>query len=184
MSTALSQYHDEIRNKLKEILGERNVMAYPRLSKVVLNMGVGQAINDKKLLEFSMSDLEKIAGQKPIQRKSRKSEAGFKMRQGWPIGCMVTLRKRKMLDFCYSLVNVVLPKVRDFKGLSPKSFDGRGNFNMGLKEQIVFSQIQYDKIDQLRGLNITFVTTAQNDNDCKALMQALGCPFIGEKEAV
>ena len=184
MSNNLAQYHKQTQDKLVKLLGKRNVMSYPRLEKVVLNMGVGEAINDKKVLEFSVSDLEKIAGQKAIITNSRKSEAGFKIRQGWPIGCKVTLRRQKMQDFLYSLIHVVLPKVRDFRGLSTKAFDGRGNFNLGLKEQIVFSQIQYDKIDKLRGLNITIVTTANNDEDAKALLKALGCPFMGEKEAV
>lgn len=182
MSTQAAAKHIDANSKLRELLGKRNPMAYPRLLKVVLNMGVGEAVNDKKVLENAVSDLEAIAGQKVVVTKCRRSEAGFKIREGWPIGCKVTLRKNNMRNFIDALVNVVLPKVKDFKGISKKSFDGRGNFNIGIKEQIVFSQIQYDKIDKLRGFNITLVTSATNNDDAVALLKSLGFPFIEEKE--
>lgn len=168
---------ETVRSQIVDQLGKRNVMSYPVLEKIVLNMGVGEAVRDKKVLDHAVTDLEKIAGQKSVITLSRKSEAGFKIREGWPIGCKVTLRRQRMDQFVQSLVAIVLPKVRDFNGLSEKSFDGRGNFNLGLNEQIVFDQIKYDEVDKLRGLNITIVTSASNDKDALALLKALGFPF-------
>ena len=174
--------NETIEKELVKSLGKRSSMAYPRLVKVVINMGVGEAIRDKKVLEHAVSDLTKIAGQKPIITMTRRSEAGFKIREGWPIGCKVTLRRQRMVDFVESLVSIVLPKIRDFNGINFKCLDGQGNLNFGIKEQIVFDQIKYDTIDKLRGMNITIVTTAKNNHDAYALLKAIGFPMIGYKE--
>jgi large subunit ribosomal protein L5 len=152
-------------------------MEVPRITKVTLNMGVGEAVADKKVLENAMSDLVKIAGQKPVTTKARKSIAGFKIRTGYPIGCMVTLRGPRMFEFIDRLVTVALPRVRDFRGISGKGFDGRGNYNMGLKEQIIFPEIEYDRIDALRGMNISVTTTAKTDEEARALLGAFKFPF-------
>jgi len=152
-------------------------MQVPRIEKIVLNMGVGEAVGDKKILDNAVGDMQKIAGQKPVVTKSRKSIAVWKIREGYPIGCMVTLRQERMYEFFDRLVSIALPRVRDFRGVSGRSFDGRGNFNMGVKEQIIFPEIEYDKIDTLRGMNITIATTAKTDAEAKALLAAFKFPF-------
>nr|MCU0623769.1 50S ribosomal protein L5 [Gemmatimonadaceae bacterium] len=154
-------------------------MEVPRLEKIVLNMGVGEAVSDKKILEHAVGDMVKIAGQKPVVTKARKAIAGFKIREGYPIGCMVTLRRARMYEFLDRFVSIALPRVRDFRGISPRGFDGRGNYNMGIKEQIIFPEIDYDKVDTLRGMNITFTTTAKTDAEAKALLAAFRFPFRG-----
>jgi large subunit ribosomal protein L5 len=155
----------------------QSVMQVPRITKITLNMGVGEAIGDKKVLEFAAGDMEKIAGQKPVITRARKSIAGFKIREGWPIGCKVTLRKERMYEFLDRLINVAIPRIRDFRGLNGKSFDGRGNYSMGVTEQIIFPEIDYDKVDALRGLDITITTTAQTDEEGRALLEAFKFPF-------
>jgi len=176
--TALKEmYRTEIVAKLQEELGLKNVMAVPRISKITLNMGVGEAVGDKKVLEHAVSDMAKIAGQKPVITKSRKSIAGFKIRDGWPIGCKVTLRDERMYEFLDRLINISIPRVRDFRGISPKQFDGRGNFAMGETEQIIFPEVDYDQIDKLRGMDITIATTAANDEQGRALLAAFNFPF-------
>jgi len=171
------KYREEVLPKLKEELGVKNVHEVPRITKITLNMGVGEAIGDKKVIEHAMADLEKIAGQKAVVTKARRSVAGFKVREGWPIGVKVTLRSDRMYEFLERLVDIALPRVRDFRGLSPKSFDGRGNYSMGVKEQIIFPEVDYDKIDTLRGLDITLTTTAKNDDEGRALLKAFNFPF-------
>jgi large subunit ribosomal protein L5 len=170
-------YTKEIVPALTKQFGYKSVMEVPRISKIVLNMGVGEAITDKKLLENAAGDMQKIAGQKPVITKARKAIAVFKIREGYPIGCMVTLRSGRMYEFLDRLVSVALPRVRDFRGVSGRSFDGRGNFNMGVKEQIIFPEIEYDKIDKVRGMNITITTTAKTDAEAKALLAAFRFPF-------
>jgi large subunit ribosomal protein L5 len=170
-------YKDEIVPKLKEELSLDNVMEVPRITKITLNMGVGEALGDKKVLEHAVGDLEKIAGQKPIITKARRSIAGFKVREGWPIGCKVTLRSERMYEFLERLISIAIPRVRDFRGISPKSFDGRGNFAMGVTEQIIFPEIDYDQVDALRGLDITITTTARTDDEGRALLRAFNFPL-------
>ena len=170
-------YRNEIAPKLKEDLKLSNVMEIPRITKITLNMGVGEAIGDKKVIENALADMEKIAGQKPVVTMARKSVAGFKVREGWPIGIKVTLRGDRMYEFLDRLITISLPRVRDFRGLNAKSFDGRGNYSMGVKEQIIFPEIDYDKIDALRGLDITLTTTARNDDEGRALLRAFKFPF-------
>ena len=170
-------YKDDVAAKLKEELGLQNVMEVPRITKITLNMGVGEALSDKKLMDNAVADLEKLSGQKAIVTKARKSIAGFKVRDGWPIGCKVTLRQERMWDFLDRLVDVAIPRIRDFRGLNPKSFDGRGNYSMGVREQIIFPEINYDKVDKVRGLDITITTTARNNDEGRALLTALGFPF-------
>ncbi|MEL0087396.1 MAG: 50S ribosomal protein L5 [Halieaceae bacterium] len=177
MATLKEKYRGEIAPKLKEELGLSNPMAVPRITKITLNMGVGEAVGDKKVLENAVSDMEKIAGQKPVVTKSRKSIAGFKIRDGWPIGCKVTLRDERMYEFLERLVSIAIPRIRDFRGLSPKQFDGRGNFAMGVTEQIIFPEINYDEVDSLRGMDITITTTATNDEQGRALLRAFNFPF-------
>lgn len=174
-------YKTDIAAKLKEELGLDNVMEVPRISKITLNMGVGEALADKKALEHAVSDLETIAGQKVVVNLARKSIAGFKVREGWPIGCKVTLRSDRMYEFLERLVDIAIPRIRDFRGISPKSFDGRGNFAMGVTEQIIFPEIDYDKIDKLRGLDITITTTARNNDEGRALLRAFNFPLKGDK---
>ena len=171
------RYIEEIRPALKEELGLDNIMAVPRLSKVTLNMGVGEAVGDRKILEHAVNDMTLIAGQKPVVTNARKSEAGFKIREGWPIGCKVTLRQERMYDFIERLISIAIPRTRDFRGLNPRGFDGRGNFSMGVTEQIIFAEIDYDQIDKIRGLNITVTTTAQNNEQGLALLKAFNFPF-------
>ena len=170
-------YKKEIVPALTKQFGYKSVMQVPRVSKVVLNMGVGEAIGDKKLLENAAADMQKIAGQKPVITKARKAIAAFKIREGYPIGCMVTLRENRMYEFLDRLISVALPRVRDFRGVSGRSFDGRGNFNMGVKEQIIFPEIEYDKIDTLRGMNVAINTTAKTDDEARALLAAFRFPF-------
>jgi large subunit ribosomal protein L5 len=170
-------YNREVVPALVKQFGYKSVMEVPRLQKIVLNMGVGEAIGDKKLLENAASDMQKVSGQKPVITKAKKAIAGFKIREGYPIGCMVTLRQARMYEFLDRLISIALPRVRDFRGVSSRSFDGRGNFNMGVKEQIIFSEIDYDKIDALRGMNITITTTAKTDAEAKALLSAFRFPF-------
>ncbi|MBA57942.1 MAG: 50S ribosomal protein L5 [Gammaproteobacteria bacterium] len=177
MSKLKQLYENEIRPKLQADLGLSNVMAVPRVVKITLNMGVGEAVVDKKQLEAAVSDMEAIAGQRPIMTKARKSIAGFKIRDNMPIGCKVTLRKSRMYEFLDRLINIAIPRQRDFRGINPKSFDGRGNFAMGVEEQIVFPEIDYDKIDKIRGLDIAIVTTAKNDEESRALLKAFNFPL-------
>jgi large subunit ribosomal protein L5 len=170
-------YDDTVTGKLKEQFGYKNPMQVPRLTKITINMGVGDAVSDRKVMEFAVGDMTKIAGQKPMVIKARKSVAGFKVREGWPVGCSVTLRSERMYEFLDRLINVAIPRIRDFRGMSPKSFDGRGNYNMGVQEQIIFPEIDYDKIDKIRGLDIAFTTTAKTDEEGRALLAAFSFPF-------
>jgi large subunit ribosomal protein L5 len=179
MANLYQRYQDEIRPRLKSELGLANIMEVPRLEKITLNMGVGEAVGDRKIMENAVSDMTAIAGQKPVVRNARKSEAGFKIRAGWPIGCKVTLRRERMYDFLERLISIAIPRTRDFRGLNPKSFDGRGNFSMGVNEQIIFAEIDYDKIDKIRGLDITVTTSARTDEEGRALLRAFNFPFRG-----
>lgn len=167
---------------LQKEFGYKSVMEVPRVSKITLNMGLGEAVADKKIIANAIDDLAKISGQKPITTLARKSEAGFKIRAGWPIGCKVTLRKDRMYEFLQRLISIAMPRIRDFRGISSKSFDGRGNFSLGIREQIVFPEIDYDKIDTIRGLDITITTTAKTDKEGEALLRAFGFPFKESKE--
>ena len=177
MSRLQQYYRDTVVKELTDKFGYKNVMEVPKLVKISLNMGLGEAVGDKKIIEHATGDMTKIAGQKPVVTKSRKSIAGFKIRDGYPIGCMVTLRGPRMFEFLDRLVSVALPRVRDFRGISGKGFDGRGNYNMGVKEQIIFPEIEYDKIDALRGMNISVTTTAKTDDEARALLAAFKFPF-------
>lgn len=170
-------YQDQVVPKLREQFEYNSIMEVPRITKITLNMGVGEAIGDRKLVENALNDMEQIAGQKPVITYARKSVAGFKVREGWPIGCKVTLRNERMWEFLDRFMNIALPRVRDFRGVNPKSFDGRGNYSMGIKEQIIFPEIDYDKIDRLRGMDITFSTTANTNDEGKALLDAFNFPF-------
>jgi large subunit ribosomal protein L5 len=170
-------YNNKIAGEIKKQFGYKSDMEVPRITKVTLNMGVSEAVADKKVIEHAVSDLTKIAGQKPVITKTRKAIAGFKIRENYPIGCMVTLRGQRMYEFLDRLVTIALPRVRDFRGISGRAFDGRGNYNVGVKEQIIFPEIEYDKIDALRGLNISITTTAKTDEEAKALLKAFGFPF-------
>jgi len=172
-------YSKEIAPKLKTELGLANVMEVPRITKITINMGVGEAVGDKKVLENAVGDLTKIAGQKVVVTKARKSIAGFKIREEWPIGCKVTLRKDRMYEFLDRLVTIAIPRIRDFRGISPKQFDGRGNFSMGVTEQIIFPEIDYDKVDKIRGLDICITTSARTDDEGRALLKAFNFPFKG-----
>jgi len=177
MANLYQRYVEEIRPRLKDELGFANIMEVPRLAKITLNMGVGEAVGDRKIMENALSDLTAISGQKPIVCNARKSEAGFKIRTGWPIGCKVTLRRERMYDFVERLIGIAIPRTRDFRGLNPRSFDGRGNFSMGVSEQIIFPEIEYDKIDKIRGLDITVTTTAKTNEEGLALLRAFDFPF-------
>ena len=179
MSNLKKVYNSEILPKLKEQLALENVMEVPRITKITLNMGVGEAAQDRKAIEGAVADMTAIAGQKPVITVARKSVAGFKIREGWPIGVKVTLRGSRMYEFLERLVSIAVPRVRDFRGLNPKSFDGRGNYSMGLKEQIVFPEIDFDKVDKLRGLDITITTTAETDEQARALLRAFNFPLKG-----
>jgi large subunit ribosomal protein L5 len=179
MATLKDRYSNEIAPKLREELGLANVMEVPRITKITLNMGVGEAVGDKKVMESALSDMTKIAGQKPVVTVARRSIAGFKIRDGWPIGCKVTLRRERMYEFLERLISIAIPRVRDFRGISPKSFDGRGNFAMGVSEQIIFPEINYDEVDALRGMDITITTTARNDDEGRALLRAFNFPLKG-----
>lgn len=172
-----THYKEQVVPKLTERFGYKNPMQVPRLSKITINMGVGEAAANKKVLEHAVADMTKIAGQKPIVTKSRVSVATFKIRDGWPIGCKVTLRRAHMYEFFDRLVNIALPRVRDFRGVGGRSFDGRGNFNFGIKEQIIFPEIDFDQVDALRGMDIAITTTAKTDAEAKALLEGFGFPF-------
>ena len=177
MATLKDKFKSEIAPKLKEELELENVMEVPRITKITLNMGVGEALGDKKVLENAVADMEKISGQKVVVTKARKSIAGFKVRDGWPIGCKVTLRSDRMYEFLERLISIAIPRIRDFRGVSPKSFDGRGNFAMGVTEQIIFPEINYDQVDALRGMDITITTTARTDDEGRALLRAFKFPL-------
>jgi len=170
-------YRETVVKQLQEQFGYQSVMEVPRITKITLNMGVGEALTDKKVLENAVSDMERIAGQKPVITKAKKSVAGFKVREGWPIGCKVTLRSERMYDFLDRLISISIPRIRDFRGLNPKSFDGQGNYSMGIKEQIIFPEIEFDKIDKTRGMDITITTTAKNAEESRALLAAFKFPF-------
>ncbi len=172
-------YNHEVVPKLNEKFNYSNPMQVPKLKKIVLNMGVGEAINNIKLLDSAVDELKLVSGQQPVVRRAKKSIAAFKLRQGMPVGCMVTLRKNRMYDFFNKLVNVSLPRVRDFRGVSPNAFDGQGNYTLGVKEQIIFPEIDYDRIDKIKGVNITIVTTAPTDNEGRELLRYMGMPFRG-----
>jgi large subunit ribosomal protein L5 len=177
MARLQQTYREKVVPDLMKQFGYSSVMQVPRITKIPLNMGVGEAVADKKLLEAAVGDMIKIAGQKPVTTKARKAIAGFKIRAGYPIGCMVTLRGERMWEFLDRLVTVALPRVRDFRGISGRAFDGRGNYNLGVKEQIIFPEIEYDKVDKVRGLNISITTTAKSDDEAKALLAAFRFPF-------
>ncbi len=177
MARLYDYYKDKVVPELVKQFGYKSVMEVPRIEKITLNMGVGEAVADKKVMDFAVGDMQKIAGQKPVVTKSKKSIAGFKIRENYPVGCKVTLRKDRMYEFLDRLVTVAIPRIRDFRGISGKSFDGRGNYNMGVKEQIIFPEIEYDKIDALRGMNITITTTAKTDAEAKALLLAFKFPL-------
>ncbi len=177
MARLFDHYKNKVTPELMKKFGYKSVMQVPRIEKITLNMGVGEAVADKKVMEHAVSDMLKIAGQKPVVTKSKKSIAGFKIREGYPVGCKVTLRKTRMYEFLDRLVTVAIPRIRDFRGVSGKAFDGRGNYNMGIREQIIFPEIEYDKIDALRGMNITITTTAKSDEEAKALLLAFKFPL-------
>jgi large subunit ribosomal protein L5 len=177
MGTLKEQYENEIKSALQQQLGINNVMDIPRIEKIVLNMGLGDAVQNPKIVEKAANELTMISGQKAVVTRAKKSIATFKLREGMPIGTRVTLRKDRMYDFLTKLINIALPRVRDFRGVSPKGFDGRGNFSMGITEHIIFPEIDYDKIDQIRGFNVTIVTTSKTDDGARALLEAIGMPF-------
>ncbi|MBA4143611.1 MAG: 50S ribosomal protein L5 [Nitrosospira sp.] len=177
MARLQEYYRSTVVNQLTQQFGYKSVMEVPRIRKITLNMGVGEAVADKKIMDHAVGDMQKVSGQKPVVTKAKKSIATFKVRDGYPVGCMVTLRRIRMYEFLDRLVNVAIPRIRDFRGISGKAFDGRGNYNMGIKEQIIFPEIEYDKIDALRGMNITITTTAKTDAEAKALLAAFKFPF-------
>ncbi len=177
MARLQDHYTQNVVPQLMEKFGYHSIMQVPRIEKITLNMGVGEAVGDKKVMEFAVGDMEKIAGQKAIVTKAKKSVAGFKIRDGWPIGCKVTLRRERMYEFLDRLINIAIPRIRDFRGMSPRAFDGRGNYSMGVKEQIIFPEVEYDKIDALRGMDITITTSAANDEECRALLDGFNFPF-------
>jgi large subunit ribosomal protein L5 len=177
MSRLQEEYKNTLAPQLAKTLGFSNPMQVPKITKVTLNMGVGETTQDRKVIDRAMGDMEKIAGQKPIVRNARKSVAAFKIRDGWPVGCKVTLRRERMYEFIDRLVSIAIPRERDFRGFSVKSFDGRGNYNFGIREQIIFPEVDYDEIDVIRGMNITVTTTARNDEEGKALLEAFNFPF-------
>jgi large subunit ribosomal protein L5 len=177
MSRLQSYYKDTVVPELQKQFDYKNIMEVPRITKITLNMGVGEAVGDKKVMERAVGDMTAIAGQKPIINLARKSVASFKIRDGWPVGCKVTLRRERMYEFLDRLVNIAIPRIRDFRGLNRKSFDGRGNFSMGVKEQIMFPEIDFDKIDAIRGMDITITTTAKTDDEARALLKAFNFPF-------
>ena len=177
MSRLQEYYRDTVVGQLKEKFGYANVMQVPKIEKITINMGLGEAVADKKIIEKAVGDMTQIAGQKPVVTKARKSVASFKIRDGYPIGAKVTLRRERMYEFLDRLISIALPRVRDFRGISPKGFDGRGNFNMGVREQIIFPEINYDQVDAIRGLDIAITTNAKSDEEGKALLEAFGFPF-------
>jgi len=177
MARLLEQYKQDITPRLIDKFGYKNIMQVPKIEKVIINVGVGEAIQNPKAMDGAVNDLMAISGQKPVITKAKKSIAGFKLREGMPIGCKVTLRGERMYDFLYRLINIVLPRVRDFRGVSPQAFDGRGNYSLGLKEQTIFPEIDYDKIDKIRGLEVVIVTTAKTDEEARELLKSMGMPF-------
>lgn len=177
MARLQQHYRDNVIKQLLEQFGYKNVMEVPKITKITLNMGVGEAVGDKKIIENAVGDMEKIAGQKAVVTLARKAIAGFKVREGWPIGCKVTLRRDQMYEFLDRLITIAIPRIRDFRGLNGRSFDGRGNYSMGVKEQTIFPEIDYDKVDALRGMDITITTTAKSDAEAKALLVAFNFPF-------
>lgn len=177
MATLNEVYKKEIANKLKEELSLANVMEVPKITKITLNMGVGEALGDKKVLEHAVAEMAAIAGQKPVVTLARKSIAGFKVREGWPIGCKVTLRSERMYEFLERLISIAIPRIRDFRGFSPNAFDGHGNFSMGITEQIIFPEIDFDKVDAMRGMDITITTSARNNDEGRALLRAFDFPL-------
>ena len=177
MARLQDYYKQNVVPQLMEKFGYSSIMQVPRIEKITLNMGVGEAVGDKKVMEFAVGDMEKIAGQKAVVTKAKKSVAGFKIRDGWPIGCKVTLRRERMYEFLDRLINIAIPRIRDFRGLNGRSFDGRGNYSMGVKEQIIFPEVEYDKVDALRGMDITITTSAKNDEECRALLDSFSFPF-------
>jgi large subunit ribosomal protein L5 len=177
MSRLREYYRDTVVDQLQKQFGFKSVMEVPRLEKITLNMGLGEAVGDKKIVQHAVDDMTRIAGQKPVVTHARLSVAGFKIREGWPIGCKVTLRRERMYDFLDRLVSIAIPRIRDFRGLNPKSFDGRGNYSMGIQEQIIFPEIDYDQIDAIRGMDITFTTTAKTDDEARALLTAFNLPL-------
>jgi len=177
MSRLQTLYRERLAGELKERFGYKSVMQVPHLEKITINMGVGEAIADKKVLDHAVADLRALSGQQPIITHARKSVAAFKVREGWPIGCKVTLRRERMYEFLDRLINIAIPRIRDFRGMSAKAFDGRGNYSLGLREQIVFPEIDYDKIDALRGMNVTITTSAKSDAEARALLEAFKFPF-------
>lgn len=177
MARLYDQYRAELHGQIKEKLGLKNDMEVPRITKITLNMGVGEAVADRKVLDHAMSDMERISGQKPVRTLARKSVAGFKIRDGYPIGCKVTLRRERMYEFLDRLVNIAIPRVRDFRGLNGRSFDGQGNYSMGVQEQIIFPEVNYDQVDAIRGMDITISTTARNPEEGRALLEAFNFPF-------
>jgi len=177
MARLQEYYRDTVVKQLREQFDYKNVMEVPRITKITLNMGVGEAVGDRKVIDNAVADMTKIAGQKPVVTLARNSIAGFKVREGWPIGCKVTLRRERMYEFLDRLISIAIPRIRDFRGMNPRAFDGRGNYNMGVREQIIFPEIDYDKIDTLRGLDITFTTTAKTDQEGQALLSAFNFPF-------
>lgn len=181
MARLKQYYQKEVLPKLQDKFGYKSVMEVPRITKITLNMGVGEAVGDKKVLNFAVDDMTKISGQKPVVTKSKKSIAGFKIREGWPIGCKVTLRRDRMYEFLDRLITVALPRVRDFRGLNPKAFDGTGNYSLGIHEQLVFPEIDFDKTDSLRGLDICITTSAKTDEEAKALLEAFNFPLKDRK---
>ena len=177
MSRLQEEYRQNIVPKLQKELGLDNVMQVPKITKITLNMGVGEAVADKKVMEHAVKDMTRLSGQKPVVRKARKSVAAFKIREGWPVGCKVTLRRERMYEFLDRLISIAIPRVRDFRGLSPKSFDGRGNYSLGVSEQIIFPEVDYDTVDAIRGMDITITTSARNDEEGRALLAAFDFPF-------
>jgi large subunit ribosomal protein L5 len=177
MARLQDHYKEQVAPKLVEQFGYKSAMEVPRIEKITLNMGVGEAVGDKKNMEHAVADMQNIAGQKPIVTKARKSVAGFKIREGWPIGCKVTLRRERMYEFLDRLINIAIPRVRDFRGVNGKSFDGRGNYSMGVKEQIIFPEVEYDKVDAIRGMDITITTSARTDEEGRALLDSFNFPF-------
>jgi large subunit ribosomal protein L5 len=177
MARLQNMYKEQVVPKLVEQFGYKSVMQAPKLTKITINMGVGEAIGDKKVLDSAVADMEAIAGQKAVKTLARKSVASFKVRDGYPLGCKVTLRGERMYEFLDRLINIALPRVRDFRGVNPKAFDGRGNYNLGLKEQIIFPEIEFEKVDKIRGMDINFATTAQTNDEAKALLEAFNFPF-------
>jgi large subunit ribosomal protein L5 len=177
MARLYEQYREELHKQIQEKLGFKNPMQVPRITKITLNMGVGEAVADRKVLDHAMSDMERISGQKPIRTLARKSVAGFKIRDGYPIGCKVTLRRERMYEFLDRLVNIAIPRIRDFRGLNGRSFDGQGNYSLGVQEQIIFPEVNYDQVDAIRGMDITISTTARNAEEGRALLEAFNFPF-------